>query len=141
MLFSQKCQLSIFYVCFILHPVSKASSTSETSVNFYQTTWRNNSGDSRLYTRRRENLQSHSESEGSILQLTKIRSSYCYSLKSGSFPNSICFVSHSFFLFIVLTVPGDPDRNQAFHYAILTVIFSRHPCVVHIFSRDCYEPR
>jgi hypothetical protein len=37
----------------------KAASTSETSVNFYQTTRRNNPEDSRLYTRRREKLKSH----------------------------------------------------------------------------------
>jgi hypothetical protein len=36
-----------------------AASTSETSVNFYQTTWRNNLEDSHLHTRRRENLKSH----------------------------------------------------------------------------------
>jgi receptor-type tyrosine-protein phosphatase gamma len=33
--------------------------TSETSVNFYQTTWRNNPEDSHLHTRRRENMKSH----------------------------------------------------------------------------------
>jgi hypothetical protein len=38
----------------------KATSTSETSVNFYQTTRRNNPGDSHLHTHRRENLKSHS---------------------------------------------------------------------------------
>jgi hypothetical protein len=37
----------------------KTVSTSETSVNFYQTTRRNNSEDSHLHTRRRENLKSH----------------------------------------------------------------------------------
>jgi hypothetical protein len=31
----------------------------ETSVNFYQTTLRNNAEDSQLHTRRRENLKSH----------------------------------------------------------------------------------
>jgi hypothetical protein len=34
-------------------------STSETSVNFYDTTRRNIPEDSRLHTRRRENLKSH----------------------------------------------------------------------------------
>jgi hypothetical protein len=33
--------------------------TSESSVNFYQTTRRNNPEDSHLHTRRRENLKSH----------------------------------------------------------------------------------
>jgi hypothetical protein len=35
------------------------ASTSESSVNFYQTTRRNNPEDSHLHTRRRENLKSH----------------------------------------------------------------------------------
>jgi hypothetical protein len=37
----------------------EAASTCETSVNFYQTTWRNNPEDRHLHTRRRENLKSH----------------------------------------------------------------------------------
>jgi hypothetical protein len=37
----------------------EAESTSETSVNFYQNTRRNNPEDSYLHTRRRENLKSH----------------------------------------------------------------------------------
>jgi hypothetical protein len=37
----------------------EAASTSETSVNFYQTTRRNSPDDSHLHTRRRENLKSH----------------------------------------------------------------------------------
>jgi hypothetical protein len=37
----------------------EAASTSETSVNFYQTTRRYNPEDSHLHTRRRENLKSH----------------------------------------------------------------------------------
>jgi hypothetical protein len=36
----------------------ETASTSETSVNFYQTTRRNNLEDSYLHTRRRENLKS-----------------------------------------------------------------------------------
>jgi hypothetical protein len=39
----------------------EAVSTSETSVNFYQTTWRNIPEDSHLHTRRRENLKSHKD--------------------------------------------------------------------------------
>jgi hypothetical protein len=35
----------------------EAASTSETSVNFYQTTLRNNPEDSHLHTRRHENLK------------------------------------------------------------------------------------
>jgi hypothetical protein len=37
----------------------EAESTSETSVNFYQTTRRKNPEYSHLHTRRRENLKSH----------------------------------------------------------------------------------
>jgi hypothetical protein len=37
----------------------KAVRTSETSVNIYQATRRNNPDDSNLHTRRRENLKSH----------------------------------------------------------------------------------
>jgi hypothetical protein len=37
----------------------EAASTSETSVNFYQTTRRSNPEDNHLHTRRRENLNSH----------------------------------------------------------------------------------
>jgi hypothetical protein len=37
----------------------EAANTSETSVNFYQTTGRNIPEDSHLHTRRRENLKSH----------------------------------------------------------------------------------
>jgi hypothetical protein len=36
----------------------EAACTSETSVNFYHTTRRNNPEDSRLHTRRRENIKS-----------------------------------------------------------------------------------
>jgi hypothetical protein len=39
----------------------KAVSTSETSVNLYQTTRRNNPENSHLHTRRRENLKSHKQ--------------------------------------------------------------------------------
>jgi hypothetical protein len=35
----------------------EAASTSETSVNFYQNTWRNNAEDSHLHTHRSENLK------------------------------------------------------------------------------------
>jgi hypothetical protein len=41
------------------YPDDEAASTSETSVNFYQTTRRYIPEDSHLHTRRRENLKSH----------------------------------------------------------------------------------
>jgi hypothetical protein len=37
----------------------EAASTSETSVNFNQTTWRNIPEDNPVYTRRCDNLKSH----------------------------------------------------------------------------------
>jgi hypothetical protein len=37
----------------------EAASTSETSLNYYQTTLRNNPEDSHIHTRRRENPKSH----------------------------------------------------------------------------------
>jgi hypothetical protein len=37
----------------------KAEGTSETSANFYHTTWRNIPEDGHLHTRRSENLKSH----------------------------------------------------------------------------------
>jgi hypothetical protein len=46
----------------------EAASTSETSVNFYQTTRRNIPEDSHLQNRRRENLKSHLEE---LLRLVK----------------------------------------------------------------------
>jgi hypothetical protein len=51
------CSLVEVYQRFIL--MMEAAGTSETPVNFYQTTRRNNSEDSHLQTRRRENLKSH----------------------------------------------------------------------------------
>jgi hypothetical protein len=45
----------------IIALMMEAASTSETSKNLYQTTRRNNPEDSRLHTRRRENLKSHSD--------------------------------------------------------------------------------
>jgi hypothetical protein len=42
-------------------PDDGGSNTSETPANIYQTTRRNNSEDSHLHTRRRENLKSHLE--------------------------------------------------------------------------------
>jgi hypothetical protein len=41
----------------------EAASTTETSVNFYQTAQRNNPEDSHLYTRCHENLKSHGDLE------------------------------------------------------------------------------
>jgi hypothetical protein len=46
----------------------EATSTSETSVNFYQTTRRNNPEDSQLHTRYRETLKSHLKHNASRLK-------------------------------------------------------------------------
>jgi hypothetical protein len=43
----------------VISLVIEAASTSETSINFYQTTRRNNAENSHLFTRRRENLKVH----------------------------------------------------------------------------------
>jgi nucleoside diphosphate kinase len=45
--------------CSLIALMMEAVRTSETSVNFYQTTRCNNAEDSHLHTRRRENLKSH----------------------------------------------------------------------------------
>jgi hypothetical protein len=50
----------------------EAVSTSETSVNFYQSTRRNNSEVSHLHTRCRENLKSHNHYYGLILVFVKL---------------------------------------------------------------------
>jgi hypothetical protein len=47
------------YITRVIALMMEAARTSEKSVNFYQTTRRNNPEDSHLYTRRRENLKSH----------------------------------------------------------------------------------
>jgi hypothetical protein len=47
-----------FTLSAIIALMMEAASTSEMSVNFYQTTRRNNSEDSYLYTRRHKNLKS-----------------------------------------------------------------------------------
>jgi hypothetical protein len=50
---------SIIRAALIIALMMESASTSETSVNFYQTTQRNNPEDSHLHTRLRENLKSH----------------------------------------------------------------------------------
>jgi hypothetical protein len=52
--------VSIIRAASIIAMMMQTAITSETSVNVYQTTGRNNPEDSRLHTRRRENLKSHS---------------------------------------------------------------------------------
>jgi hypothetical protein len=49
----------VFAASIIIALMMEAASTSETSVNFYQTTRRNIPEDNHLHTRRRENLKSH----------------------------------------------------------------------------------
>jgi hypothetical protein len=44
---------------FIIRAMIEAASTSETLLNFYQTTWRNNPDDSHLHIHHCENLKSH----------------------------------------------------------------------------------
>jgi hypothetical protein len=53
--------MAVFWIVApIIALMMEAANTSETSVNFYQTTRRNNPEDSHLHTRRRENQKSHS---------------------------------------------------------------------------------
>jgi hypothetical protein len=52
-------RLSDVLAASIIRAMIEAASTSETSVNFYQTTRRSNPEDSRLHTRGRENRRSH----------------------------------------------------------------------------------
>jgi hypothetical protein len=49
-------KMAVFWVAIAL--MTEEASTSETAVNFYQTTRRTNPEDSHLHTRRRENLKS-----------------------------------------------------------------------------------
>jgi hypothetical protein len=50
---------SIIVVMRLIALMMEAASTSEMSVNFYQTAWRNNPEDSHLYTCCHENIKSH----------------------------------------------------------------------------------
>jgi hypothetical protein len=52
-------KMAVFWIVTSCSLMMEAASTSETSVNFYQTTRRYNREDSHLHTRRRENLKSH----------------------------------------------------------------------------------
>jgi hypothetical protein len=49
-------KMAVFWVVETCSLMLETASTSETSVSFYQTTRRNNPGDSHFHTRRRENL-------------------------------------------------------------------------------------
>jgi hypothetical protein len=51
--------VSKVFASFIITLTMEAASTSETSVNSYQTTWLNKSEDSCHHTRRRQNLKPH----------------------------------------------------------------------------------
>jgi hypothetical protein len=56
---THKANMAVFWVVGLIALTIGAASTSETSVNFYQTTRRNNPENSHLHTRHRENLKSH----------------------------------------------------------------------------------
>jgi hypothetical protein len=80
----------------------EAAITSETSVNFYQTTRRNHPEDNYLHIRRRENLKSH---HYEALSFIKYRVSINYSPHSHS--------THIAFSFTVVIVPlVDRLRNK-----------------------------
>jgi hypothetical protein len=67
--------------------MKEAVSTSEKSVNFYQTTWRNIPEESHLHTHRRENLKSHTTyllvdyTTSPMLQIAETQITFCF--KSG----------------------------------------------------------
>jgi hypothetical protein len=80
----------------------EATSTSETTVNFYQTTRRNNPEDSHRHTRRRENLKSHQVYPDSVRPL-----SFYFSLSFFQFLFSFIsyFLAFSYFLSYLLVLP------------------------------------
>jgi hypothetical protein len=65
--------MAVFWVVavFIIRAMMEAASTSETSVNFYQTTRRIITEDSHLHNRRRENLRSHLKKQSVNLRFRK----------------------------------------------------------------------
>jgi hypothetical protein len=73
----------------------EAASTSETLVNFYQTTQCNNPEDSHLHTRRRENLKSHFTKKTAVAVVFVTRpnsysfmfSSFLYNISNALFEN------------------------------------------------------
>jgi hypothetical protein len=71
--------------------MKEAASTSEMSVNFYQTTRRNNPEDSHLYIRRRENLKSYLISQilDTIFTQNKV-AKYAYNYFDFKVINTIC---------------------------------------------------
>jgi hypothetical protein len=66
--------------CAIITLMMEAASTSEMSVNFYQTTWRNNLEDSHLYTCRHENLKFHNTEKILIRMKRNLTMLMCESL-------------------------------------------------------------
>jgi hypothetical protein len=56
----------VLHASIIFDLMMEAASASETSVNFYQTTRRNNPDDSHLHNRRRDNLKSHDCENGRL---------------------------------------------------------------------------
>jgi hypothetical protein len=90
-------KMAVFWVvapCRAIALMMEAASTSETSVNFYQTTRRNNSEYSHLHTRRRENLKSHArwcfEKDRTILYLVLTGSTHIIILSPYSTLSNLC---------------------------------------------------
>jgi transposase-like protein len=59
--------VSEVFTASIIRALMAAISNSETSVSFYETTWRNIIEESHVHTRRRENMKSHAAQERSML--------------------------------------------------------------------------
>jgi hypothetical protein len=93
-----------------------AASTSETSVNFYQATRRNNQEDSRLHTCRRENLKSHHYLFGYLLNTRQTLSEQgtgrgqFWALNKATIVNQ-CPLVH-IIIIVVLEIQGVPFKTQ-----------------------------
>jgi hypothetical protein len=72
----------------------EAARTSETSVNFYQTTWHNNPEDSHLHTCRSENLKSYLMINSSLVTSLSV-SSLVIVLLSVSLQTDLCIDIYS----------------------------------------------
>jgi hypothetical protein len=74
------CSLLEVYQRWLIALMMKAASISETSINFYQTTWRNHQEDWHLHARRRENIKSHKNTRS--YRTTRSSGHECYIFQS-----------------------------------------------------------
>jgi hypothetical protein len=88
----------------------ESEGTSDTSVNFYQTTGRNNPEDSHLYTHRLENLKSDTHSN----LWKQILSSVCFFL--------ICMIQQIFFIIYIWLTFGIQKKRQVIIYLLFSYL-------------------